>query len=60
MAFSLPYEDASYDRVISSLVFHHMTRDNKGKALLDAFRVLRSLRLLALHPTHSGLLHAAY
>jgi len=42
MAFSLPYDDSSYDRIISSLVFHHMTRDNKAKALHEANRVLRS------------------
>ena len=42
MAFNLPYDDASYDRIVSSLVFHHMTRDNKNKALGEAHRVLRS------------------
>jgi ubiquinone/menaquinone biosynthesis C-methylase UbiE len=42
MAFSLPYADASYDRVMSSLVFHHMTRINKTKTLLEAHRVLRA------------------
>ena len=42
MAFSLPYGDASYDRVMSSLVFHHMTRGNKIKTLLEAHRVLRA------------------
>lgn len=41
MAFSLPYEDASFDRIVSSLVFHHMTSDNKAKALNEAHRVLR-------------------
>lgn len=40
MAFSLPYPDASYDRVISSLAFHHMTRDKKNKTLLEVQRVL--------------------
>lgn len=42
MAFDLPYDDASYDRIVSSLVFHHMTSDNKAKALNEAHRVLRS------------------
>ena len=42
MAFSLPYEAASYDRIVSSLVFHHLTSDNKAKALNEAHRVLRS------------------
>lgn len=42
MAFSLPYDDASYDRVMSSLVLHHLTRDNKTRTLLEAHRVLRA------------------
>jgi ubiquinone/menaquinone biosynthesis C-methylase UbiE len=42
MAFSLPYGDATYDRIVSSLVFHHMSLDNKAKALGEAHRVLRS------------------
>lgn len=41
MAFDLPYGDASYDRIVSSLVFHHLTSDNKAKALHEAHRVLR-------------------
>lgn len=41
MAFALPYPDASFDRVLSSLVFHHLTRDDKGKALQEIMRVLR-------------------
>jgi len=40
MAFSLPYDNASYDRVVSSLVFHHMSTDNKVKALYETHRVL--------------------
>lgn len=41
MAFDLPYSDASCDRIVSSLVFHHMTRDNKIRTLSEAHRVLR-------------------
>lgn len=40
-AFDLPYEDNSFDRVISSLVFHHLTRQNKISAFRQVFRVLR-------------------
>jgi ubiquinone/menaquinone biosynthesis C-methylase UbiE len=36
----LPYEDSSFDRVISSLVFHHLTRIQKTKSLQDIRRVL--------------------
>jgi len=41
MAFELPYPDSSFDRVLSSLLFHHLTRENKGRALEETFRVLR-------------------
>lgn len=40
-AQQLPYPDHSFDRVLSSLFFHHLTRENKQKALHEAFRVLR-------------------
>jgi len=40
-AESLPFEDASFDAVVSSLFFHHVPLDLKEKALLEAFRVLR-------------------
>jgi len=42
MSFDLPYEDESFDRVISSLFFHHLTRDNKLKTLREVKRVLKS------------------
>lgn len=41
MATSLPYEDASFDRVLSSLVFHHLTSENKQQALHQVFRALQ-------------------
>src|ERR1700730_9701268 len=41
MAFSLPYADASYDRIVSSLVLHHVTTGNKALTLHEAHRVLR-------------------
>lgn len=41
MAFALPYPDNSFDRVLSSLVFHHLTHDNKLRASAEVFRVLR-------------------
>lgn len=36
----LPYPDASFDRVLSSLVFHHLTRAEKMLALGEVRRVL--------------------
>lgn len=41
MAFRLPYADQSFDRVLSSLVFHHLTPDDKQRALDESFRILR-------------------
>jgi ubiquinone/menaquinone biosynthesis C-methylase UbiE len=41
MAYALPYPDASFDRVVSSLVIHHLTSGNKQRAFQEAFRILR-------------------
>ena len=41
LAFQLPYADMSFDRVLSSLMFHHLTTENKRLALAEAFRVLQ-------------------
>jgi SAM-dependent methyltransferase len=37
----LPYPDSSFDRVVSSLVFHHLTTENKARTFKDIFRVLK-------------------
>ncbi len=42
MGFNLPYSDASFDRVVSSLVFHHLNRENKEATLGEIHRVLRA------------------
>ena len=41
MADELPYPDNSFDRVVSRLVFHHLRREVKARALQEIFRVLR-------------------
>lgn len=41
MSYSLPYAEGFYDRVVSSLFFHHLTRDNKLKTLRETKRVLK-------------------
>ena len=41
MAFDLPYSDGSFDCVLSSLLFHHLTRENKIRTLSEVIRVLR-------------------
>lgn len=40
-ATGLPYEDASFDRVISTLFFHHLTSADKRKTLREVVRILR-------------------
>jgi SAM-dependent methyltransferase len=40
-AQALPYPDASFDVVISSLAIHHVPTDDRPRALREAYRVLR-------------------
>jgi ubiquinone/menaquinone biosynthesis C-methylase UbiE len=40
-AQKLPYPDASFDRVLSSLMLHHLDRDSKVAAAAEVARVLR-------------------
>jgi len=39
-AENLPFEDESFEGVVSSLFFHHVPLDLKQKAMAEAFRVL--------------------
>lgn len=41
LSFDLPYEDGSFDRVVSSLFFHHLKRDAKEATAREVARVLR-------------------
>lgn len=41
LSFELPYADESFDRVVSSLFFHHLTRADKLKTLREVLRVLK-------------------
>jgi ubiquinone/menaquinone biosynthesis C-methylase UbiE len=41
MAYELPFAPATFDRVVSSLVFHHLADDDKGRAFREVQRVLR-------------------
>lgn len=40
-AEKLPYADDSFDRVLSSLVLHHLNFESKLKALEEAYRILK-------------------
>lgn len=57
-AGELPYPDASFERVVSSLVLHHLTRGEKQAALAEARRVLvpgGTLHVLDFGPPRSRL-----
>jgi ubiquinone/menaquinone biosynthesis C-methylase UbiE len=59
---SLAHPDASFDRVFSSLMFHHLTQPEKLATLREVRRVLRpggSLHLLDFGPPRSGFSRAA-
>jgi ubiquinone/menaquinone biosynthesis C-methylase UbiE len=40
LAEQLPYPDGSFDRVLSTLLFHHLTAEGKRRALAEIARVL--------------------
>lgn len=40
-ATQLPYLDSSYDRVFSTLFFHHLDNNDKARAFAEVFRVLK-------------------
>ncbi len=40
-AFKLPYRAQAFDRVALSLVLHHLTTENKARALAEIFRALK-------------------
>jgi ubiquinone/menaquinone biosynthesis C-methylase UbiE len=52
-AEDLPFEDSSFDAVVSSLFFHHVPLDLKEKSLLEAFRVLRLQGRLVIADMHT-------
>lgn len=41
LAYDLPYPTATFDRVISCLMIHHLTAPNKLKAFQEVFRILK-------------------
>jgi ubiquinone/menaquinone biosynthesis C-methylase UbiE len=41
MAYDLPFPPASFDRVVSSLVFHHLADPDKARTFAEVRRVLR-------------------
>ncbi len=41
MATNLPYPDSTFDRVVSTLFFHHLNNSAKSQALSEVFRVIK-------------------
>jgi ubiquinone/menaquinone biosynthesis C-methylase UbiE len=41
LSYELPYEDGSFDRVLSSLFFHHLVLRDKERTIAEIARVLR-------------------
>ncbi len=60
MAFELPYADGAFDRVLSSLMLHHLTREQKVRTMREVFRVLRAggeLHVADLGKPQNALMH---
>ena len=58
LASSLPYPDYAFDRVVTSLVIHHLTQDDKRRALKEMYRALKphgELHVLDFGAPHSSL-----
>lgn len=63
LAFALPYSDNSFDRVLSSLVFHHLTREHKRRAMAEIYRVLRpggEVHIADWGKPHNAVMRAAF
>lgn len=41
MAYQMPYPNLSFDRVLSSLLIHHLAREDKQRMMVEVYRCLR-------------------
>lgn len=58
VVFQLPYPDNTFDRVVSSLMLHHLTTGQKQRTAYEVFRVLRPGG--SLHSVDFGRPHSPY
>lgn len=62
LAFSLPFCSMAVDRVLTTLVLHHLSTHNKRRALCEMFRVLRpggELHIADWGKPHTALMRVA-
>jgi len=62
LSYELPYPDETFDRVVSSLFFHHLTRKNKMRTFSEIKRVLvkgGELHIADWGMPHNALMKAA-
>ena len=58
LATSPPYPDSVFDRVVTSLVIHHLATDDKRRTFKEIYRVLKpqgELHVLDFGPPHSSI-----
>jgi ubiquinone/menaquinone biosynthesis C-methylase UbiE len=58
LATSIPYPDSVFDKVVTSLVIHHLATPDKQRAFKEAYRVLKpqgELHILDFGAPHSSL-----
>ncbi len=63
MSDELPYPDRSFDRVVASLMFHHLTYENKRRTLHEVFRILKpqgELHIADWGKAQNGLMRLAF
>ena len=63
LSTELPYEDRTFDRVVTSLLFHHLTRDAKMRTMQETLRVLRpggALHVADWGPPQNVFMHLAF
>ena len=58
LASSLPYPDSTFDRVVTSLVIHHLPTEGKRRAFKEMYRILKPQG--QLHVLDFGAPHSAF